>query len=197
MANWIPSGWFDFDQPWIPWFESYLGPGETPGEMAAPEIDPTGAIAATPIPPRDLLKDLGIDTDSASGLGLNWWTPWLKGEAIVAGGLIAGPTVIDLLAAMFEGGKNGKKNAKMSAGMRHAADGMRESSRQAMPAIASLLMNPAVALPFIYINLEALHKQGLIDSAIAHTIEPVMISAVMIEAIGKALGPLAAGLMKA
>jgi hypothetical protein len=53
-----------------------------------------------------------------------------------------------------------------------------------MPTIMAGLSNPAFSLPFVYINLEALHKQGLIDSGIAHLIEPVMIGAEMMKAVG-------------
>jgi hypothetical protein len=118
----------------------------------------------------------------------NWWTPFLKGEAIVAGSLILGPMALDLIAAFAGAQKKSKKGSdpvKLAAGLNRAAASLRDSTAKAMPTIMAGLSTPAFSLPFVYINLEALHKQGLIDSAIAHTIEPVMIGAEMIKAVGQ------------
>jgi hypothetical protein len=133
----------------------------------------------------DLIPPLpGRSGDDAT----NWWTPFLTGEAIVAGSLILGPMALDLIAAFAGAQKKSKKGSdpvKLAAGLNRAAASLRDSTAKAMPTIMAGLSTPAFSLPFVYINLEALHKQGLIDSAIAHTIEPVMIGAEMIKAVGQ------------
>lgn len=119
-----------------------------------------------------------------------WVKKFLYGEALVAGTLILAPTILDILAAFAADGKKTKKHdPKIFAdGLRHASETFRDTTERAMPTIMAGLTNPAFALPFIYINLEALHKAKLIDSGIAHTIEPIMIGSTFLDALGRIAG---------
>ena len=166
-------------------------------------MDPFEATGAPTI--EEVRENIAEGKDPAEGLYYPEWVPppppppkppedpdawarkFLYGEALVAGTLILGPTLLDIAAAIAGCGKKTKKHdPKIFAdGLRHASETFRDTTERAMPTIMAGLTNPAFALPLVYINLEALHKEDLLDSAIAHTLEPVMIGGAVIEAVGK------------
>jgi hypothetical protein len=167
-----------------------IGPTKYPPGYTVP-IDVTYGFKATSVevaePASMFESDYWLAPPKNTDADINWWKPFLYGEALVAGTLILGPTLLDIVAAIAGSGKKTKTHdPKIFAdGLRHASETFRDTTSRAMPTIMAGLMSPAISLPFVYLNLEALHKQKLIDSAVAHTIEPIMIGSEMIKAIGK------------
>ncbi len=120
-----------------------------------------------------------------------WSKKFLTGEAMIFGGLFLGPALVkglSLAAIAGEGKRKKTKNPQAELAVKAIngiADSLENSQKVVLPVVERFLTSPAVAISLIYANLEALHQQDLLDSSIAHTLEPVLIGSELISAIGK------------